>query len=906
MYSAYFNSFLMQGFLEGFLSYTQREKYVLSKKLLNPFARDKAQTNTWSSFSGYCRVLVEMEDYRELLKFMYAILSYPEHYDLPAFYNVLSKFSVSDNNTLADICQDFYKYVNNYLAEKSCFGDEARIDGDLYHKEYCERDNQNSFPNYDITMLMPDFLAQKLYGISLKDEPCKEDADLLVRACIERRKKKHQALSDDIARINQNTAAKEEKHREAKYYTRKIPMPKYTDFDVQLCTAGVLQPLFCKAENNYHDICYYILQTYIWPLFANTPWRAESDNEVYHMAHIVNEYASYMWVVFNQDVPELESNETARLILSKTPEFADKIYSEDDFRSELLNGNGKMLMFGKKQFEAFEDFGIHMYKTFRKGRNILHRIMEPELYSCLLSLTAYFLYVGGHKKETASFIEDFYYETYQTPSMQVPLTEVPLVRSILETDDITAANILYGCYTFEMERCERDKDEIRNEFMDMTDFLIDCREYILKAEEYTSDSKESWYDLLFGDGELNNVIDNVRRICQSGNIPNEAAFGKLFKIVDSFSYPSGIRLSPLGIPNQDNYDKLPNALSSYLQNIGRGFSNRFDYYKKLFYQSVKLYDLRKTVRVFIQNHIDSLANATVQKTLDDIAVMKSAIKNENDDGNEQILSELDRIVDNLVSKLLSSQSRLDIETDIGKLQAKFINTYLPQENGMSLMRTLPEAYRSTVSDYLVTGEVVYRYLSSRADADQLDYSPALIPLTKALEVILHHVYCSMNVVDDVNLNKNVRSKVFTVSTNKRKSSLEFGPYIMLLSDYGTVHKKYNANDIVLNINKKHPYSHFTQWNGNNILDINKLQRFRNINITVQTHDYDVLNTYTVNFSNDAGKNREILALGLQYIKDNYRNIAAHKDHVTKTSVSDCKKLLLTTQNLLWILLSIIK
>jgi len=41
---------------------------------------------------------------------------------------------------------------------------------------------------------------------------------------------------------------------------------------------------------------------------------------------------------------------------------------------------------------------------------------------------------------------------------------------------------------------------------------------------------------------------------------------------------------------------------------------------------------------------------------------------------------------------------------------------------------------------MITSEIVYRTLISREDADSLDYSPSMIPLTKVIEYLLNDIY----------------------------------------------------------------------------------------------------------------------------------------------------------------------
>lgn len=48
----------------------------------------------------------------------------------------------------------------------------------------------------------------------------------------------------------------------------------------------------------------------------------------------------------------------------------------------------------------------------------------------------------------------------------------------------------------------------------------------------------------------------------------------------------------------------------------------------------------------------------------------------------------------------------------------------------------------------------------------------------------------------------------------------------------------------------------------------------------------------------------LLGCALHYVRENYRNVVAHKDPIKKTTVEHCYNLMIQTKNLLWILLYI--
>ena len=252
-----------------------------------------------------------------------------------------------------------------------------------------------------------------------------------------------------------------------------------------------------------------------------------------------------------------------------------------------------------------------------------------------------------------------------------------------------------------------------------------------------------------------------------------------------------------------------------------------------------------------------------------------------------------------------------MERHIDVMEQTFRAKYCPNYQGRSLLSKLPKKLEQEIRNYLVTGEIVYRLLSSREDADSLDFSAALIPLTKAVEQILNLIYRSMNVWPFPGLDSKVKQSYFNYS-NEKKASIEFGPGILLFKDSKYIDVKYGSNSYWLQPHEPYQESHFKRWDGNRVVDIAALRNLgagRNkMSLRVDGWDRISRQPCTVNifFTQDDNENRMLLAQGLDYIRVHHRNIVAHKDPVARTMVEECRDILLMTEDILWILLYILK
>jgi hypothetical protein len=329
-----------------------------------------------------------------------------------------------------------------------------------------------------------------------------------------------------------------------------------------------------------------------------------------------------------------------------------------------------------------------------------------------------------------------------------------------------------------------------------------------------------------------------------------------------------------------------------------------------FYQSLNQVDLRKNVNIFLQQRISKLLDNTINDSLLKIKELKETLsenKNLENEIDERILNNLESISSELTEKLtVNYLGREEIEFHIRDMQQNFIDIYR-LDAADNLMLRLPLAMQADVNNYLVTSEIVYRVLAKRKDRDSLDFSPALIPLTKAMELVLNYIFNRMNICMYSGIDTETINSYFK-GTN-RKESIEFGPAVYLFTDSKYINvKKINEEITFKEKNMYSSSSRFELWGGNEAVNIPELKKFAGIKIRINRWDNSIqrYEEETATFHNDDKYNRLLYAKGLEYIKNNYRNIVAHKEGVSLQKVEECRELLLQTEHMLWILLFLLK
>ncbi|MFW6016738.1 MAG: hypothetical protein ACOCRK_09900, partial [bacterium] len=693
---------------------------------------------------------------------------------------------------------------------------------------------------------------------------------------------------------------------------RKIVSEKITEFDKKMAVTGLLLELFRAAElNNQVDICYYIQTKYLWPIMKCVPWEEKSRTEVQLMGIMLGYYVDF--------ITSLELSRNSFNHIKNT----NLLYTDKDFIEEFIgNKPGILSKTGINLAKKYRHLGKSMAEAMSLGKHVIKKLIINRSYSFLMTFIPYLLYFSGDLEEARLFLIRNYKEInlYDGRNLFIQLT---LIKCILSCEKLEEANILYGYFNYELDRQEREENPIAKHFRRIIQYLKDVEHYLKLSDQCTRESNKPLVNVVFKNTKVIKNINLAKSYLEKEQVPPIELFRKLMTYVEAFSRDSYIRLNLIEIPNVDGSDKLPNALSHKLIVRGQGLrENSQEYY--MFYQSIKLQEVRRNINLFLQRHISKLLDLTIEDSMEKIKSLRSAfldnkgskITDLNDSDTEELINLFDDVMKDLTAKLEGQYiHRTDVDSDLYMLQREFIKKYNLKISQNTLVELLPLKVQSTFNSFLVTSEIVYEVLSNRNDVEELDFSSALIPLTKALELLLNLVFKNMSfALNDID--KFSIYYYFDKGKAKRKKTIALGPCINLLKDSHQIDVKKVKNDYRLSWQirkgknsfdrKGCPYfknkSRFLAINGDKVINFNRLKMFKGLSMIIQI-SYN--NLAQVAFTESKEQNRMILIKALEYVLYNYRNKVAHKDGISLQKVNDCREILLQSHNLLWILLYII-
>jgi hypothetical protein len=510
------------------------------------------------------------------------------------------------------------------------------------------------------------------------------------------------------------------------------------------------------------------------------------------------------------------------------------------------------------------------------------------------------LYFAGEQERAAEFLLS-HYNDLRSIDKRKPIVLTVLIRSILSATRPETANTLYGIYSYEMDRSRREKPRMVAHIRGMLQVAEDAKAVIAQSGGKVVETGVCWEELLFGDGQINGMLARGWAAVRGGNVPNLEDYRHLVRTVDGLCFSGGIHLGILGLPPQDGYDKLDFSLPRPLVLRGQGLLEQVQEAKH-FYSSMLQEQTRRDIHIYLQSHIYNLQQQLITDSLTRVTKLKQELSGKEDE--EQTLKAIQEIAEELNNMLLSTTlGRDDASRRVHDLMNTFARTCLDPADDPDLLQKVP-AIRDDINNYLVTSEVVFRMLEGKRDST-MDFSAALISLTKALELVMNFIYSRMNVSNYSTLDPGIRKEVLDKNGNP-KASLTMGPCIMLLKDarYINVAPFFNTTTLL----EQNAYSdpHYARWGGDTVLDISKLSKFSSIPIHINGYSHGAPTEEVMHFGTSDTINRRLLAKALEYIKDNYRNPAAHKDILGIDKVRSCHQLLVEGEYLLWILLSIIR
>ncbi|MBQ7133811.1 MAG: hypothetical protein IJO20_04880 [Ruminococcus sp.] len=233
---------------------------------------------------------------------------------------------------------------------------------------------------------------------------------------------------------------------------------------------------------------------------------------------------------------------------------------------------------------------------------------------------------------------------------------------------------------------------------------------------------------------------------------------------------------------------------------------------------------------------------------------------------------------------------------------------------------------ANIKTELITSEILFNTLVNYKSwfVYNFDYSPALLPLTKSLEMILGEIIKDI-VKENSDANKYISNNLANYYLLDRNNNY------VVNNDYKVILQKQSNNDnnflsdfalgalirflepenrAYLNPGQKtvqahrgaNILNHFADWKIGEFFDDRLLSDLKGLELKVGHGSNSFMVPIDTSVNASPKNNRRILCAALHYIRANYRNKVAHSSFVQRTQYEECKELMMESEKMIWILL----
>lgn len=832
----------------------------------------------WRLFSNTCRILVSLGAYDRILSFVMGVFV-EKGYDLQRMKQELERLKVGEG-TLYDLC---VCYIKDYVKEEPWGVFELNY-GDIEEFDPFEEEGP-LFTHYNpqsMLHIMERLILNKVYGYEIHGELTAE----LVDDCLEDIRKK----------------------KEAKEW-----VPIYTDS----CLFNIAFIILRHAEvNNNKMLAWHVLDKWVLPIMKNLSWTDKFDRNLYVQLLFIRSLGSYYNSLIGSAFINIYKSDTNFFYYNEAGKSGLYFYSDNDFITESVgNFDGHFLRWAKSFNAEHPEMADNLKGIIERGYSAVSSVSRNNEMDFLILMGILLEYSAGNTTESSRLLLK-YYNKLTTETRNRLVVQIVLIRCIIECDDYDLANKLFSLYSAE----SATYDEVGNYnaylMREMVQFIRETKDWILKQEDLEFGTMKKWSDIIFENGRnemIDGTCDAASTLLAKGEIIGEDLAKKVCYIVEALSNRKGVDYRKLGCGEyEDEYAYI--LLGNWMTRHGQALVDEFRNETKYYYESIK----RKKNHGLISHSLKmSLHHREKSMLKDQIAEMNSVLESlrdsidddaKSDDSANEFEKALARQVDEYIimlnDRLLRySNSHGEKKEAVLASYSEFLSRYSEESRDIyHPFNQLDHQEEMDVTNYLVTSEIVFQFLETREYSDEVDYSPALIPLTKSLEVVMNHLFHSMEVQYD----ERYSNLYFNQSNNTVKQSIELGPAIKLLQSKQYINYD-RRNRRLYFAGNRIGHSLFEDWNGRNAIDIRKLRRYSDISIKFNDRVRpDVYVERELSFGNDDNQNRMLLAKGIDYIRTNYRNIVAHKETVSQTKVTECKALLIQSEKLMWIIINALK
>lgn len=855
MYDTYFSSRFATEFQDYIHLTDAYESWKTRDLMLAPVQEEfynKIHNFYTRKLDEFCQALASCGHYSLIVNHIFDIFLNPENHDLSKIKLLLENIHVSDAVFVKDMCVDFYNMIKHNKEKDSV------IDPFLLERGGHQSDRS------EVSAIHSHIIANAL-GVSY-EAPLKLDDLYGTERFDYNGKKLSPTIVDQVAESCRDHFGDD--------YGRKLP--------------GVLRPFSQAARESCNfDALFYILDKYVLDEFLKVPWQQVSDPAVHIMAYLFDDYMQCL----NSFVFTREFRYSQLFFNSKS--------SDASIISDLTNKAIAYQELTDPRKHEYVNISHRLSEIYNRAQRVCKEVMTESNYSCTMFNILSGLFSSDDISSASTFIikhynnvGDFYRRHFEMQAM--------LIRCTLNNTDLYVANTLHGYYSDELSRVSRDYDHHYNVLNEILMFLLKLRFHMMDVEE-----SEPWrkpgvyepileYDSFFSRTEFDcmNLLVNKTKL-------DVFPLTYLLQIIQAFSgYPGEINLSLLNIRVEgDDKVILPDARGFWVEACG--YENQL---KEMisFSESLRLFSARQSISSMIANRISTLIDSNIDEYKNKLSELKESLSKETEPDSRKQLQEQ---IDGCLSWLSQRANTIALENPslingLYKRLESFRNQHQDAISNESLLEDL-EYDDNQIRKWLITGEFLLQSYSFRKDTD--DYSAAINPISKALELALHLAYWKMTPRKDKGDAASAAARPY-LKDGQFQKDLDTGLLINLLQDRDFFGINENG-ELVMNKKKKQYYSCFDNWDGRNAFDIPVLKKFTDIEFKCMLSGEMIC---SLSMNNDNFHNRQVLYLALKYIKEKYRNPSSHTGTISKEEYDEYIDIMIGKGSLLWVLLSVIR
>lgn len=662
----------------------------------------------------------------------------------------------------------------------------------------------------------------------------------------------------------------------------------------ELKIPGSLYPLLWFTHVNDEKAFLHIYKKYVFPAFINL-----SDSNVIDryealgkiLCGYIEELIIHVGGTGQVYIPSIPKNTTWNEVMikfKKTGEF--DLINQACEKLELSDGIGMLLLRINKK-----------YKHWLKSK---YKTYMVDFYPMFAALVAFALLGEKRNEEAVEFMIDHYSEMSED-NYQSDYTLIILFKTILLADNYEYMNILYAYLLKEKLLYQRYFTDIYDVITKSCEFIENLYDELAepKGDEFLNERRLYLKDTVFEEWgtvlDIRSIRNNYKRVESQERLE---MFLKINDVIRAFSDRDGVDVALLGKVYGRNYLESEFIKKNRDNKVYMGISP--DNEDKAVRLCARFSDVQKYA-TSIRNHsffqkadiiIKDILIDKMEKDIENTLLLISELREKQDyANNEDVFLAL---VEPSITSLANRISAKYIDRN------QIVDYFMGLDENMECWERLDDECRNM----MITSEIVYRTLVARGDAEKLDYSPSMIPLTKIIEYLLNDLYnrIKYNIVfDGPGMNIDSRSVDFFRDkyTLRPKNSLEMGPAIKMLSDGFLQFRRGGLEYASYYLGQGR--SRFRQWRGDEHVEWDLLRDFSGIMLDCNSFEVDSPVEKLI-IGNDTRANSRIFIGALEYIKNFYRNKVAHKDGINRPRMEKCREDMLTAQKLIWMLIYIIK